>query len=279
MTFDVEDWFQVENLRPIFPSDCWESIPRRVHDSTRVILRLLEAHEIRSTFFVLGWVAEREPDLIREIAARGHEVACHGYGHVLPMELTPAEFREDVLRARQVIEEVTGREVIGYRAPSFSIDRERLEVLADCGFRYDSSHHPFGMHDRYGRLGDLGRPLAPGIYRVDGKMVELELPVERVGPLRLPVSGGGYFRLYPGALFRRLVRQAIARRGHYAMYLHSWEFDTAQPRARGAGLGRTFRHYNNLSRTLPRMSRLVVMLKDLGARFVTVREFVEEVVR
>jgi len=279
MTFDVEDWFQVENLRPIFPTACWESIPRRVRDATRVILRLLEEHKIRSTFFVLGWVAEREPELIREIAEGGHEVACHGYGHVLPMELTLAEFRDDVLRARQVIERVCDREVIGYRAPSFSIDRQRLMILAECGFRYDSSHHPFGIHDRYGRLGDLGPALVPGIYRLDTGMVELELPVERVGPLRVPVSGGGYFRLYPAAVFRRLVRRAIATRGNYAMYLHSWEFDTTQPRARGAGLTRTFRHYNNLSRTLPRMRQLVVMLKNLGARFVTVREFIEDVAK
>ena len=277
LTFDVEDWFQVENLRPVFPPDCWERIPRRVTASTRVILQLLAEYGIRSTFFILGWVAEREPELVRDIAEGGHEVACHGYGHVLPMQLTPAQFREDVLRARQVLQEVSGREVIGYRAPSFSIDRERLAILADCGFRYDSSYHPFGIHDRYSRLGDLGVPVMPGVYRLSGQMVELELPVERLGLLCLPVSGGGYFRLYPAALFRRLARRAIACRGHYAMYLHSWEFDPAQPRVWGAGLARTFRHYNNLSRTLPRMHQLIAVLKSLSARFVTAREFVEEV--
>ena len=277
LTFDVEDWFQVENLRPIFPPTSWETIPRRVTESTRVILRLLAEYEIRSTFFVLGWVAEREPKLVRDIAEAGHEVACHGYGHILPMQLTPVQFRDDILRARQVLQEVSGQEIIGYRAPSFSIDRKRLAILEECGFRYDSSYHPFGIHDRYGHLGDLGAPVMPGVYRLSDQMVELGLPVERVGLLPLPVSGGGYFRLYPAALFRSLVRRAIVRCGHYTMYLHSWEFDPAQPRVKGAGVARLFRHYNNLSRTLPRMHQLIAMLKSLGARFVTAREFVEEV--
>src|SRR5439155_21340514 len=151
-----------------------------------------------------------EPELVREIAEGGHEVACHGYGHVLPMQLTPVQFRDDVLRARQVLQAVSGQDVIGYRAPSFSIDRERLAILAECGFRYDSSHHPFVIHDRYSRLGVLGPPVVRGVYRLDGRMVELALPVERLGPLPLPVSGGGYFRLYPAALFRCLARRAMA---------------------------------------------------------------------
>lgn len=277
LTFDVEDWFQTENLRQIFPPDRWDTIPRRVAESTRVILRLLAEERISSTFFILGWVAEREPRLVREIAEAGHEIACHGYGHVLPMQLTPDQFRDDVLRSRTLLEEISGRTVIGYRAPSFSIDRERLGILGDCGFRYDSSYHPFRYHDRYGRLSDLGVPVAAGVYRLDRQMVELGLPVERMGPILLPVSGGGYFRLYPGPLFRTLARRAIARQGHYEMYLHSWEFDPAQPRAQKAGLARTFRHYHNLSRTLPRMRRLIRMLKAMAARFVTAGEFMEEI--
>ncbi len=277
LTFDVEDWFQVENLRPLFPPPSWESIPRRVAPSTGAILRLLAESGIRSTFFILGWVAEREPALVREIAAQGHEVACHGYGHVLPMKLAPAEFREDVLRARRVLEDIAGREVVGYRAPSFSIDGERLEILSRSGFLYDSSHHPFRLHQRYGRLPRLGESIAPGVFRLRDGLVEFELPVESLGPLRFPVSGGGYLRLYPGLLFRILAQRAIARRGHYVMYLHSWEFDPAQPRVRRAGVLRTFRHYNHLSSTLSRMTRLIAMLKGMGARFQTLGRFREEV--
>ena len=277
LTFDIEEWFQVENLRPLFPPERWETIPRRVADATRRVLRLLAEHGIRSTFFVLGWVAEREPALVREIAGGGHEIACHGYGHVLPMKLAPVQFREDVLRAKTILEELSGQEVVGYRAPSFSIDRERLEILEMCGFRYDSSHHPFGLHDRYGRLGDLGRAVVPGMYVVGEQLVELELPVEHVGGLALPVSGGGYFRLYPAAFFRRLVLRTIARRGSYLMYLHSWEFDAGQPRVKGAGPTRAARHYVNLSRTLPRMRQLISILQRRGAHFMTARALVDAV--
>jgi polysaccharide deacetylase family protein (PEP-CTERM system associated) len=276
LTFDVEDWFQVENLRPLFPSSRWDGLPRRVAQSTRTILGLLEERRIRATFFVLGWVARHEPGLIREIAAAGHEVACHGYHHVLPSQLTPAEFREDILAARALLEDLIGAPVVGFRAPSFNIDRERLAILAETGFEYDSSHHPVAWHRRYGRLGNLGSAIAPDVYRLDGGLVEVALPVERLGRLALPVAGGGYFRLYPAVVFRRLVRRAIERRGHFVMYLHSWEFDAGQPKVRSPRFGQTFRHYVNLRRTAPRFRRLVQMLETIGAQFMPMCQFVRE---
>jgi polysaccharide deacetylase family protein (PEP-CTERM system associated) len=277
LTFDVEDWFQAENLRPLFPPERWETMPRRVSESTRVILEFLQARGIRATFFVLGWVAEREPGLIREITRAGHELACHGYGHVLPMRLSPEEFRRDVLRARDLLQDVSGYRVVGYRAPSFNIDRERLTILADAGFGYDSSHHPFVLNVRYGRLKDLGPAVVPDVYRVRAGFFEVGLPVERIGTLPVPASGGGYFRLLPGKVFRALVRRALARRGHHVLYLHSWEFDPGQPRVRAPGIGNTFRHYNNLGRTLPRLRCLVDRLRRDGVRFQPVREFLADV--
>jgi exopolysaccharide biosynthesis polyprenyl glycosylphosphotransferase/polysaccharide deacetylase family protein (PEP-CTERM system associated) len=274
LTFDVEEWFQVENLRAVFPRANWESVPRRVVRATQVILDLLAERQLRATFFILGWVTEREPALVSEIAKRGHEIAAHGYGHVLPMQLTSMEFRNDVLRARKILEDLTGKPVVGYRAPSFNLNHEHLAILAECGYRYDSSVHPFTLHDRYARLDDLGKPLRPGVYRTNGGITELALPVERFGWLQLPISGGGYFRLYPGALFRRLVGRAIVRDGHHIMYLHSWEFDPEMPRVKVRG-GARFRHYNNLARTLPRMRKLVGMLKAMGASFLTVNEFLD----
>jgi polysaccharide deacetylase family protein (PEP-CTERM system associated) len=279
LTFDIEEWFQAENLRPVFPRANWESVPRRVVGATQVVLDLLAEHRLRATFFVLGWVAEREPALVTEIAARGHEIAAHGYGHVLPMQLTSLEFREDVLRARKVLEDLTGKPVLGYRAPSFSLHDDHLAVLAECGYRYDSSFHPFTLHDRYARLDTLGTPLRPGVYATNGHLTELALPVERFGRLQLPISGGGYFRLYPGALFRRLVRRAITRDGHYIMYLHSWEFDPEMPRVKVPGFGLRFRHYNNLSLTVSRMRDLVGMLVSMGTRFLTISEFLEDLHR
>jgi polysaccharide deacetylase family protein (PEP-CTERM system associated) len=276
LTFDIEDWFQVENLRPLFPVDRWDAMPRRVAVGTRTILGLLAEHGIRATFFVLGWIGEREPELVAEIAAAGHEIACHGYGHVLPTALTPRELEADLARARAVLERACGRPVVGYRAPSFALDGERLAVVARSGFRYDSSHQPFRWHDRYGRLDDLRPSAVPGVHRV-GDLVELGLPVDQIGPVPLPASGGAYFRLFPALVFRTLVRRVIARRGHYVMYLHSWEFDPEQPRARGAGPTRTVRHYGGLRRTLPRMRRLLAMLHEMGAGFVTAGEFIDEI--
>ncbi len=275
LTFDIEEWFQVENLRPIFPRANWERVPRRVVAATRVILDLLAERDLRATFFILGWVAERERGLVNDILERGHEIAAHGYGHVLPTQLTSFEFREDVLRARKVLEDLTGKAIVGYRAPSFSLNHEHLEILAECGYKYDSSLHPFTLHDRYARLENLGTPLRPGVYHVNGDIIEVALPVERFGRLQLPISGGGYFRLYPGAFFRQLVRRAIARDGHHILYLHSWEFDPDMPRVKVPGFGSQFRHYNNISRTLLRMRELVAMLDDMDARFLTMSDFVD----
>ena len=277
LTFDIEEWFQVENLRAVFPRASWDDRPRRVADGTRVVLDLLESHDVHATFFVLGWVAEREPALVREIAARGHEVACHGDGHVMPMQLTEREFRDDVTRSRQTLEDVTGAPVVGYRAPSFSISERHLAILAEHGFGYDSSFHPFSLHRRYGRLAQLGARVRPGVYRTEDGLIELALPVERFGAASFPVSGGGYFRVLPAGLFRSLVERAIVRDGHYVMYLHSWEFDPAQPRVSGVGMGARFRHYHNLAQTLPRMQQLIERLESLNARFVTASAFVDEI--
>ena len=276
LTFDIEEAFQAENLRQAFPRADWEHIPRRVAGATQVVLDLLAEARLHATFFVLGWVAEREPALVRQIAAQGHEIASHGYGHVRPVQLTSLEFREDVVRARKILEDVAGTNVIGYRAPCFSIKPEHLAILAECGYRYDSSFHPFTLHDRYSRLDNLGTPLRPGVYPANGRITELALPVERFGRLQLPISGGGYFRHYPGALFRGLVRRAIARDGHYIMYLHSWEFDPEMPRVKLPDVVSRFRHYHNLSLTVPRMRALVAMLGSMKTRFLTASAFLED---
>ena len=276
LTFDVEDWFQVENLRPLYPPAAWDAMPRRVAGATRTVLDLLAARGLPATFFVLGWVAEREPALVREIAAAGHEVACHGHGHVLPTRLTPIEFRDDVLRARKVLEDLVGAPVAGYRAPSFSLTDAQLGILAECGFRYDSSWHPAGLHDRYGRLGSLRPTARPGVHVSPAGLLELALPVERVAGVPVPVSGGGWLRLYPGRLFRRLARRALRRDGLYVLYLHSWELDPGQPRVRRIGPVAAFRHYNQLGRVEDRLRRLVATLAAEGARFATARTVVEE---
>ena len=269
MSVDVEDWFQVENLKPVVPRASWEGRERRVERNTRRILELLEARGARSTFFILGWVAERHPDLVREIAAGGHEIASHGYGHDLVYGLSEAEFREDVGRSKRILEDVSGQAVTGYRAPCFSITNWAIDVLQELGFEYDSSVFPTVAHDRYGRLTGvgLGQPIAelrPGFHEVCISC----LPLGRRG---LPWGGGGYFRLLPFAAWRAGVRRILAAGTPYVFYIHPWEIDPGQPRVAGLGRINRFRHYVNLDRCESRFDALLSSF-----RWTTLRSVLED---
>jgi len=216
----------------------------------------LDEAGVRATFFVLGWVAERHPGLVRDIQAAGHEIGCHSFWHRLVYRQTPAEFREDLRRARDVLEDLVGEPVIAYRAPSFSITRDSLwalDVLIDEGFLYDSSIYPT-HHDRYGLPGAPPRPHR--LVRAEGEIREFPLAVYRRLGYPLPVGGGGYFRLYPYALTRHGLRTINAEGRPFAVYLHPWEFDPDQPRLAPGRLG-AFRHYVGLRRTEGRLARLL----------------------
>jgi polysaccharide deacetylase family protein (PEP-CTERM system associated) len=256
MSIDVEDWFQVENLKPVVARATWDSRESRVARNTNRILDLLAEHRARATFFVLGWVAERQPELIRRIAADGHEIASHGYGHDLIYTLSPAEFRADVERGKKLLEDVTGQRVLGYRAPSFSITDWAVSILQDLGFEYDSSVFPTVAHDRYGRLTgvEFGQPileLRPGFHEVSISC----LPV--VGNRGLPWGGGGYFRMLPYAAWRGGVRRILGSGAPYVFYIHPWEIDPGQPRMSGLSAVSRFRHYLNLARCEDRFARLL----------------------
>ncbi|HEX5576476.1 MAG TPA: XrtA system polysaccharide deacetylase [Gemmatimonadales bacterium] len=255
MSIDVEDWFQVENLKPVIARATWDSRESRVVRNTNRILDLLAEHRARATFFVLGWVAERQPELIRRIAADGHEIASHGYGHDLIYTLSPAEFRADVERGKKLLEDITGQRVLGYRAPSFSITDWAVSILQDLGFEYDSSVFPTVAHDRYGRLTgvDFGRPileLRPGFHEVSISCLPL-------GKRGLPWGGGGYFRMLPYAAWRGGVRRILGSGAPYVFYIHPWEIDPGQPRMSGLSAVSRFRHYLNLARCEDRFSRLL----------------------
>jgi polysaccharide deacetylase family protein (PEP-CTERM system associated) len=255
MSVDVEDWFQVENLKPVVPRASWDTRESRVERNTNRILDILQAQNIRGTFFILGWVAERQPGLIRRIAEQGHEIACHGYGHELLYNLSPDEFRADVSRCKAILEDLTGQSVLGYRAPSFSITDWAVSILQELGFVYDSSVFPTVAHDRYGKLEgvDAGRPiieLRPGFYEVCISC----LPVGKRG---LPWGGGGYFRMIPYGPWRAGVRKILAGGSPYVFYIHPWELDPGQPRMQGLGRVSRFRHYLNLDRAEDRFRSLV----------------------
>jgi len=193
LSFDIEDWFQVENLKEVISGNDWECCELRVVQNTRKILRLLEQRQTRATFFILGWIAEKCPLLVKEIAAEGHEIASHGYGHELIYKQTPKEFYTDLKRSKSILESITGRPLLGYRAPSFSITPKSewaLNMLKDLGFAYDSSIFPTSFHNRYGFNGTSSIP-----FRFGNGLVEIPLSTYRLGRANFPLAGGGYFRL------------------------------------------------------------------------------------
>jgi len=280
LTVDVEDYFQVSAFASVVARDRWHEYESRVAANTDRLLGILAEANVRGTFFVLGWVAERDPSIVARIAAAGHEIASHGFGHRLVYELSPDEFRDDVRRGKAAIEAATGRAVQGYRAPSFSITARSLwalDVLIEEGFAYDASIFPI-RHDRYGIPTAPRHPfwvsadkglasLAQGSCAASGDLLEIPGSTIRLAGTNLPVGGGGYFRLLPYWWTRAGIRRLNRVEERPAIfYLHPWEVDPGQPRLHGSRLSR-FRHYRNLAKTEARLRRL---LRDF--RFGTIAE-------
>lgn len=295
LTFDVEDWFQVENFKTWIPYTSWPNQESRVVRSTHRILDLLDAvrdsppfppcdtphtpehsssSAVKATFFVLGWVAERFPELVVEIQSRGHEVASHGYGHALANQMRSEALAVDLRRSKKVLEDIIGAEVCGYRAPSFSLSDAVLRQIQDAGYRYDSSFNDFALHGRYGaskvcqravRRNGMAVDIAPGFY---------EIPISNYkwGRFTIPFGGGGYFRLMPFALYRKGVQRIIARQQSYVMYLHPWEFDPEQPRVNAASWAYRFRHSVNQGRALPRLKKLIEAFP--ACEYLTCRQYI-----
>jgi polysaccharide deacetylase family protein (PEP-CTERM system associated) len=265
MTVDVEDYFHVSAFDRIVSRDRWDGFDSRVVKNTNYLLEIFEQSRVHATFFVLGWVADRFPTLVRQIVASGHEIASHGYHHQLLYLLTPQQFREDVRSAKAAIENAAGVRVLGYRAPSFSViesSRWALDVLIEEGHQYDTSIFPV-HHDRYG-IPNAERH-AHVVRRPVGTLVEVPASTVRVGGINLAIAGGGYFRLCPYAWTHWGIRRVNgAERQPVIFYLHPWEVDPDQPRFK-VNLSTRVRHYSRLDRTAPRLKRL---LKDF--RFSTV---------
>jgi polysaccharide deacetylase family protein (PEP-CTERM system associated) len=266
LTIDVEDYYQVSGFENCVSRDQWPDFESRVVASTHRILQALNDASVRGTFFVLGWIADRHPKLIRTIQEAGHDMGCHSYWHRLVYNQTPAEFREDLRRARDVLEEITGQAIVAYRAPSFSITRRSLwalDILIEEGFRFDSSIYPT-HHDRYGIAGAPNWPHQ--VVRPAGTLWEFPMAIYRCFGYPLPIGGGGYLRLYPYGFTRHGLRAINAEGRPFVVYLHPWELDPEQPRLRPGKL-KGFRHYVNLHRTESRLRRL---LQDF--RFDSLRE-------
>jgi polysaccharide deacetylase family protein (PEP-CTERM system associated) len=255
LTIDVEDYFQVSAFAPYIPRDQWDSRECRVEQNVGRILDMLAATQTRATFFTLGWIAERYPQLVRRIVSEGHELASHGYGHQRASDLSRSAFSEDIVHAKKLLEDIGGAEVQGYRAPSFSIGTGNLwafDELARAGYRYSSSIYPI-RHDHY------GMPDSPRFaYRLASGMLEVPVTTVRLLKRNLPSSGGGYFRLLPYALSRWMLRKVNREDREPAIfYFHPWEIDPGQPRIAGIDAKTRFRHYVNIPRMEGRLQQLL----------------------
>lgn len=257
LTIDVEDYFHVSAFEKDIRFEDWGNHESRVVNNTRKLLKILSSSgEVKGTFFILGWVAEKHPEIVKEIYSNGHEIACHGYRHRLVYNTSPDEFRSDLVKAKNILENITGKKVIGYRAPSYSITKRSLwafEILEDIGFEYDSSVFPI-THDIY------GIPEAPRFkYNlVEHNLVEYPISTSKILGLSIPVSGGGYFRLFPYWFTKRNLNKINTKENQpFIFYIHPWEIDPEQPRVKGVSYFSWFRQYNNLRKTEKRFKRLL----------------------
>lgn len=256
LSFDIEEHFQVAAFDCVARRRHWDTQDSRVEKNTQLILDMLDERGIKATMFVLGWVAERQRSLVRRIVDSGHELASHGYAHELITVQSPQVFREDIRRAKHVLEDIGGQLVQGYRAPTFSITQETewaLPILVEEGYRYDSSIVPI-VHDYYGIPG--ANPTIHSIKTVTGSIWEVPPSTCEWAGFKIPVAGGGYFRLFPYGLLKQLLRRIEAKGQPLVMYLHPWELDPDQPRMRGSFLAQ-FRHYLNLGKVHGRLTQLL----------------------
>ncbi|MFE5319780.1 XrtA system polysaccharide deacetylase [Paenibacillus sp. NPDC056579] len=250
-TVDVEDWF----CSPDVPLSEWEGYPIRIEEPIHRILDLLSEHDSYGTFFILGWIAEKRPDLVKEIHRRGHEIASHGYSHRLVYRQTAKQFREDVRKSKAMLEQLKGSQVYGYRAPCFSITSWAFDILAEEGFIYDSSMVPNTLHTVYSRFN-----LSPSVHSpftiADG-LWEIPLPVYRVGRLNIPWGGGGYFRIYPYPVYQWGVQKILEQRDSFVFYIHPYDLDEDQPQMYSATLPSRFRKYYGLKQSADNLDRLL----------------------
>lgn len=273
MTIDVEDYYQVSAMAKAVNYKDWDSWPSRVVNNTTKILDIFDEFNTKATFFVLGWVAERHPEIVREIDRRGHEIASHGYSHQLIYNQEPKIFHDETRRSKQILEDIIGRGIEGYRAASYSVTRSSLwalETLIELGFKWDSSIFPV-HHDRYGIAGSPELPYTL-VNENQQKLIEFPLTTAKVFGMSVPAAGGGYFRQYPYMLSKYLFSKASENSSKpMIFYLHPWEIDAEQPRIKNAGFISNFRHYTNLSRCEKRLKNI---LDDF--RFCTVSEVLNQ---
>jgi len=277
LTFDIEEWFQVENLRSAFSKDTWDNQNSTVLQNTKRILDLLEKYNIKATFFVLGLVAEKTPQLVELIAKQGHEIASHGTGHDLTYNLDNNQLLDDIKISKYLLEEITENKIYGYRAPNFSVSERLIEHLKELDFHYDSSYNPFQLNTRYGKLEVVPSEENNGFYRLDENFYEIPLSTLRMYNQHIPMAGGAYFRIYPFPIFKYLVKTKLKLNNLYHFYLHPWEFEPKQPRIKNIKWNYRLRHYTGLKNTASKFEKLIQFLQGMDCQFMTISEYLNTV--
>jgi polysaccharide deacetylase family protein (PEP-CTERM system associated) len=264
LTIDVEDWFQVENFKRCIPFKSWSMCELRVEKNTAQLLDVFERVGVKTTFFVLGWIAECLPNLVREIQSCGHEVASHGYYHNLCNQGSSENLKNDLCDSKKLLEDITGLPICGYRAPSFSINPDILKIIEECGYLYDSSFNSFDMHSRYGEV-DLSIHGKNGIAaKISDSFYELPISNLKLGNRIFPWGGGGYFRLTPFPMFKLGVQSILKKEKAYLFYLHPWEIDPGQPKVKEASIFFRVRHYSGLANTLSKLFSFLQTFEECG---------------
>jgi polysaccharide deacetylase family protein (PEP-CTERM system associated) len=258
LTFDIEDYYQVEAFKPAIPFAEWSQYPSRIVANTQKITDILDEHKVKATFFILGWIAERFPDLVKRLVDDGHEIASHGYAHQLVYTQSRTAFEADLVKSLDILERISGTKIIGYRAPTYSIIKETfwaLDILIQHHLLYDSSIFPI-IHDRYG-VPD-GKRFPHTIQDVNGHtLLEFPLSTLRFWKWNVPVAGGGYLRLLPYQFFKFALHRLNLQQQPGIIYLHPWELDPEQPRLANIPLSTRFRHYINLRSTATKLRKLL----------------------
>jgi len=252
---DLEDWFCAYNFVRAIPYDSWDSQILRVKKPTQRILEILDQHNTKATFFILGWIADRCPELIKSVAAAGHEIATHGYAHIMVKEGTEKSFEEDLVNSLRAIRRSVDVPVVGYRAPSFSVSPQIFwifDLLAKHGIKYDSSVFPISFHPEYG-----AKKTSLSIHNISDALIEFPLSCFTVLGKKVPCCGGGYFRLFPYSITAYGIRRCNKENRPAVFYIHPWEIDVDQPRIKDISLTKRLRHYVNLDKTERRLHRLL----------------------
>ncbi|MFH2060883.1 MAG: XrtA system polysaccharide deacetylase [Pseudomonadota bacterium] len=259
LTFDVEDWFHVENFKEYIPFSSWNDHELRVEKNIHLILDLLDSFSFKpkATFFVLGWIAKKLPDMVREIQKRGHEVASHGNSHHLCTNQSFKEIEQDLKIGKSRLEDIIGHEVYGYRAPSFAINDDILKIIRDTGHVYDSSYNSFAMHGRYGTIDLPPKEGSSVSYKLSDQFYEIPVSNFKIHNKVIPLGGGGYFRLIPLYFFLTGIKQVLKTDNAFVFYSHPWEFDPEQPKVKEASALYKFRHYINLKKTATKLENLI----------------------